>query len=57
MNRNYFIDKSIPKTKQGRAIPTFAGYGSPVNTKDMKRVVTIEKSGNKKKGCRHYLNL
>jgi len=39
-SRDSFIDLSkATKTEQERGIPTFKGYGSPVNTKDMDDVV------------------
>jgi filamentous hemagglutinin len=47
-DRSYFIDLALPTTKQQeRAVPTFAGYGSPVNTEEMKKIVNSNKSGDK----------
>ncbi|MDQ6958674.1 MAG: hypothetical protein Q9M24_06125, partial [Mariprofundaceae bacterium] len=44
-NREYFIDENKPLDKQESGIPTFAGFGSPVNTKDMERTVENQKVG------------
>jgi hypothetical protein len=42
-DRSYFIDPTLPTTKkQERGVPTFAGYGSPVNTEDMKDTVELK---------------
>jgi len=43
MDRSYFINDeyNINDKRRERAIPTFAGYGSPVNTKDMDDVIGV----------------
>jgi len=49
MDRSYFIDTKfkVDDPRREQAIPTFAGYGSPVNTQEMKKMVTYNKSGAK----------
>ena len=40
MDRSYFINPDLPtKKERERAVPTFAGYGSPVNTKEMEGTI------------------
>ena len=41
MDRSYFIDITLPDSQQDRGVPTFAGYGSPVNTNDMDDVIGV----------------
>jgi len=45
---DYFKNPDAPKDEQNKGVPTFAGYGSPVNTKDMGD--TLKKAGFTNKG-------
>jgi len=49
-NREYFVDRNKSEEKQEEGIPSFAGFGSPVNSKDMEGTVQDDEVGFKFNG-------
>ena len=39
MPQSYFVDESKPLDEQKTGLPTFASFGSPVNSKDMEKIL------------------